>query len=323
MDRTPSYRSDAANVARGILMGGADIIPGVSGGTVALILGIYERLVTAISRFDVQLLRHLSGRRWRDAAAYVDLRFLVTLAGGILTGVAALSTLIHYLLHDHHQYTLAAFFGLILVSSVLVGRMVAPKTPWQTLAALGLGAAAACFAYWMVGQPSMDQPPPGNGYLFLCGMIAICAMILPGISGAFILIMLGKYADVLAVVRDLASLNFTTENITTIVVFASGCVVGLLCFSKVLRWLLNHFHAATMAILCGFMIGSLRKIWPFQTDLDPSLPLKEKTYQSYMPDSLNADVVVTLGIAIAAMVGLWLVDRSIRSHQSPEPSSNA
>ena len=313
MDRTPSYRADAANIARGLLMGGADIIPGVSGGTVALILGIYERLVTAISRFDIELLQHLKGRRWRDAAEHIDLRFLVTLAGGILTGVAALSKLIHHLLEHHHQHTLAAFFGLIVVSSLIVGRMVAPKNTWQMTFAIVLGAVAAWFAFWMVGQPSMRHPPAGNGYLFLCGMIAICAMILPGISGAFILILLGKYADVLAVVKDLVSLNFTVENITTLVVFASGCVVGLICFSKVLRWLLSHFHAATMAVLCGFMIGSLRKMWPFQTDLDPSLPLKEKTYESYMPESLNADVIITIGIAITAMIALWLVDRRMRS----------
>jgi len=292
-------------------MGGADIIPGVSGGTVALILGIYERLVTAISRFDLVLAGELRHRRWAAAAQHVDLRFLTSLGCGILLGIAALSKLIHFLLEQHYQHTLSAFFGLILVSSLLVGRMVAPKNRMQALGAVLLGATTGGFAFWLVGQPFME-PWPGYTYLFLCGMVAICAMILPGISGAFILLVLGKYSDVVGVVRDITSLTVTIDHVLTVVVFASGCALGLVCFSKMLRWLLDHCHAATMAALCGFMVGSLRKIWPFQTDLNPSLPLKEKTYEVYFPQTLSFDVALTIGIALAAVVAVLVIDRWAR-----------
>jgi putative membrane protein len=280
----------------------------VSGGTVALILGIYERLVTAISHFDLTLVGQLRKRHWTAAAQHVDLRFLVSLGCGILAGIAALSNLIHFLLEHHHQYTFSAFFGLILVSCLVVGRSVAPKNRPQRYGAVLLGLAAAGFAFWLVGQPFL-QPRPGYLYLFLCGTVAICAMILPGISGAFILLLLGKYSHVIGVIKDVMSFTITTEHILTLVVFASGCALGLVCFSKVLRRLLNHYHGATMAVLCGFMLGSLRKIWPFQKDLHPGLPLKEKTYEAYFPGAISLEVVLTFLIMLVAMFSLWAIDR--------------
>ena len=296
--------TDLGNVARGLLMGGADIIPGVSGGTMALILGIYERLVTAISQFDTTLVGHVRGRQWRRAAEHVDLRFLVGLGSGILLGIGSLATLMNYLLQHQLQPTLAVFFGLILASSGLVARMV---QRWDIAAGL-LTLAGAGFAFWLVAQPFMAGRD-GYGYLFLCGMVAICAMILPGISGAFILLILGKYEHVTGVIRGLVHGQVTVENLLTMVVFAAGCTIGLLSFSKVLRWLLAHYHARTMAVLCGFMIGSLRKIWPFKlVPPGEAIDLKHTQYANTWPDGLDGDVLLAVALALVAVAFVLALD---------------
>ena len=288
-------------------MGGADIIPGVSGGTVALILRIYERLVSAISRFNLTLVMHLRRGDFSKAAAHVDLRFLISLGCGIAVGVGGLASVMHYLLDDHKQPTYAAFFGLILASSVLVARMI---NRWNYVSATGLLLGAG-FAYWLVGQLPA-QPPEGNAYLFMCGMIAICAMILPGISGAFILLILGKYEDMTDLLSGFLHGNITLESTTTLVVFLTGCVLGLLSFSKLLNWMLDRHKTLTMAVLCGFMIGSLRKIWPFKHDLTPDV--------NVLPDAFNGEVWISLGLAVAAAAFVFALDWLTSGHeQEPLP----
>lgn len=289
--------SDLVQVARGFLMGGADIIPGVSGGTVALILGIYDRLVTAISRCDLTLLSHAKRREWNAAAAYVDLRFLIALGTGIVLGVAGLASLMHYLLEHQLQATLAAFFGLILASSVLVARVINRWGPAELL----LLPAGAIFAYWLVGLPTLNSPPDGNLYVFLCGMIAICAMILPGISGAFILLILGKYHDITGLLKDVLHGEISLGVLVTIATFVLGCLIGLLSFSKVLRWLLARHESVTMAILCGFMAGSLRKVWPFKFDLTPNITeFKSKQFENTWPTVFTTDVLAAFAITVLA-----------------------
>ena len=265
-------KSDAAHVARGLLMGGADIIPGVSGGTMALILGIYERLVTAISHVDTKFLALLRTREWRAAAEHIDLRFLVALGVGVGSGIVVLGSLMHHLLETSGNVamtcplTMAAFFGLIVASAVHVGRMI---KNW-TFATTVLIIVGALVAYRITGSPTADVKPE-PGFLFLCGMIAICAMILPGISGSFIMLLLGVYnvitGAISALKSDVLTVSLTVDtwnHFQTLAIFACGCIVGILGFSKILRWLLGNFHNATMAVLCGFMIGSLRALWPFQ-----------------------------------------------------------
>lgn len=298
-------------------MGGADIIPGVSGGTVALILGIYERLVTAVSRFDLTLLSHVRHLRFRAAAEHIDLRFLLSLASGIALGILGLATLMHYLLENQLQYTFAAFFGLILASSLLVGQMV---QRWDALsgACLAIGAAAA---YVLVGLPFTSSPPEGNGYVFVCGTVGICAMILPGISGAFILLVLGKYSEITEVLRNTMHGEITVANVTTIAVFCAGCAVGLLSFSKLLRWLLARHESQTMALLCGFMVGSLRKIWPFKHDLTPDVRFKEKQFANILPKSIDGDVLLTVAIAVAAAAFVIVLDRLTKAHEHVPPLS--
>lgn len=300
--------ADLVNVSRGFLMGAADIVPGVSGGTMALILGIYERLVTAISHVDRTFLGHIKKRQWRAAAEHIDIRFLITLGLGIAIGIAGLATLMNWLLEVHIEPTLAAFFGLILASSLIVARTI---DRWSVPRFLFLLVGAA-FAYWLVAQPFM-KGAEGYLYLFLCGMIAICAMILPGISGAFILLILGKYYYVTGIIKSVVHGEVTLEHLTVIVVFSSGCVIGILAFSKFLRWLLARYHAPTMAVLCGFMLGSLRRIWPFKqvpTELTDGLDLKLKHTQLHniWPESFGGPFWLAVGLAIAAFLFVVLLD---------------
>ncbi|REJ69287.1 MAG: DUF368 domain-containing protein [Planctomycetota bacterium] len=268
----PQRNRDAAHVACGMIMGGADIIPGVSGGTMALILGIYERLVAAVSRFDTELLGLVRNRQWRAAADHIDLRFLIALGCGIGLGVVVLGSLMQWLL-DKGPYvritcplTISAFFGLIVASAIHVARLI----PRWNLGAIGLAVLGVVIAYRITGGEESESVA-GFGYLFLCGMIAICAMILPGISGSFIMVLLGVYKIITGAISDtqtaVRGFDFGPEllgNLATLAVFAAGCAIGILAFSKILNWLLKHYHTPTLALLCGFMIGSLRALWPFQ-----------------------------------------------------------
>lgn len=302
-------------------MGSADIVPGVSGGTIALILGIYPRLVAAISHFDAHLMGLLARREWRAAAVYVDLRFLVALALGILTGIVALASLMLYLLTHQRQYTLAVFFGLILASSLIVARMVQPRTKAQLGGTCVLALAAGVFAFWLVGLQQIglrDNPI----YFFLCGMVAICAMILPGISGAYILWLLGAYETVAGIIHNFAHGEITGQELVTLVVFASGCVVGLISFSRLLRWLLARAHMATMAVLGGFMVGSLRLMWPFQIDQTPHIEkLNLKQYQSFVPERWDSEVTACVALAVIAIVVILLLERwSSLAHPTEEVS---
>ncbi|MBK8975327.1 MAG: DUF368 domain-containing protein [Planctomycetes bacterium] len=290
-------RRDVLQVVRGFLMGGADIVPGVSGGTVALILGIYERLVLSISRFDTTLVALLRRGRLRAAAEHVDLRFLAFLLLGIATGITSLAAAMHHLLLHHHERTLAAFFGMIVASTWLVARLIDRVS---LTAVVGIGAGFA-FAWWLVGLPFLADPPDHPAYLFACGAVAICAMILPGISGAFVLLILGKYFHVTGIVKGLPHGEITGRDLLDVAAFALGAITGILSFSRLLRFLLARFHAPTMAVLAGFMLGSLRRIWPFQTDLSPDVDkLQLKLYVNRNPDWTAGATWLTLLVAVLA-----------------------
>lgn len=294
-------------------MGAADIIPGVSGGTVALLLGIYPRLLTAISHFDAQLVRHLLRGQWLSAARHVDLRFLVALALGIATGILTLAGVIHFLLEDLRAQTLSGFFGLILASGILVARMAKPDPGGQATLCVILGVIAAILAAWLVSG-SYLEPRDSLLYVFMSGAVAICAMILPGISGAYILVLLGEYEVVTDILHRLKSGAISSGDIATLVVFALGCVVGLLSFSKVLRAMLARWYSETMAVLGGFMIGSLLKIWPFQVAEDGSAEITKTTItRPAWPDQLNSHVITCAVIALAAFAFVIIVDHVARN----------
>ncbi len=305
------------NVVRGFLMGAADIVPGVSGGTVALILGIYPRLVTAISHVDSTALLYLRQRRIRALLQHLDIVFLLSIFGGIAFGIISLASLMHYLLEKQTQHTYAAFFGLILASALLVARLIGDWNK-SLLAALTLG---AIVAYAVVGLPLLQDPPSGNWYVFAAGMIAICAMILPGISGSFVLLILGKYTFITGLLRGFLKGDFSIATITTLTVFCVGCAVGLIGFTKLLRWLLATHERLTMAILCGFMLGSLRRIWPFRApSTSEAAALADGGNSLFMeavwPTQLNTDVIISLGACLLAFLFVLVLDRAANARAS-------
>ncbi len=310
--------SDGMNVLRGCMMGCADVVPGVSGGTLALILGIYERLVTAISRFDLTLLGHLRARRLKEAATHIDLRFLVGLGCGIGMGIIVMAMLMSTLIEndDSRPFTLAAFFGLILASGILVARMIVPKSaPDITKAALlwVVGYALALAIYWFTTFHAMKgDGAPSLVYLFCCGALAICAMILPGISGAMILLLLGVYVHVTSNLKQLLHFDDVSRTSVVVVVFCAGCATGLLSFSKLLRHLLTTYRMPTMALLCGFIFGALPKLWPFQVNATPEDD--HEHFQPVWPNDASQFVPVII-VAAIAFAFVFFVDRFARGKE--------
>lgn len=238
---------------RGFCMGAADIVPGVSGGTMAFILGIYDELLDAIHRVDFGFAHRLVTMRWREAFQTVPWRFLLALGLGLATAILSLTHGLHWALESHPALLWAFFFGLILASILVVRKRVARWQAAHVLAAF----AAALGAYLLVGL-SPSETPHTPLLLFLSGALAVCAMILPGISGAFILVLLGKYRAVLAAVTEF--------DLVTIALVGLGAVVGLASFARLLRWLLRTNHDLVVATLTGFMAGALRKVWPWKSE---------------------------------------------------------
>ncbi len=248
---TPRARS-LGLVLRGVAMGTADLIPGVSGGTMALILGIYQELIASLGLLtSPAFLSALARMHLRRAFRLANGGFLVAVIAGIGVAVLTLSRVMHALLAGYPGHVYAFFFGLILASAGVVGRKVGRWAP-RTLAGAAAGAVGA---FWMVGL-TPAHTPDAPAFLLLSGALAICALMLPGISGAFVLVLLGKYELALAAVSHL--------ELAVLAPLGAGAVVGLLTFARVLAWLLRRAHDATLAVLAGFMLGSLRKVWPFE-----------------------------------------------------------
>jgi putative membrane protein len=183
--------------------------------------------------------------------------------------------------------------------------------------------AGALFALWVVRLPALQQPPAALWYLFVCGVIAICAMILPGISGAFLLVILGKYHELTGIIKQIPKLAVTGHDLLQIAVFAAGCAVGLLSFSRLLKWLLTQHYAITMATLTGFMLGSLYKIWPFQRDLTPELPFKEKLFELLPWEAIPANLAtgVTLLLMLGGLLGVILLESVARRFVPATPAT--
>lgn len=298
--------SDVVNVLRGFCMGAADTVPGVSGGTIALILGHYQRLVTAISHIDAELIRLVSQRRFRAAADHIDLRFMVALVTGILVGVGTLAGVMHWLLDHRMPETLSVFLGLLIASVWVVHRYIDRWTISRYVTfAIGVIVALGITALPM-GQGGTSLP-----FLFGAAMVAICAMILPGISGAFVLLLLGAYHTVTGLIKDFVKLNLSSELLLQLVAFGSGCVVGLLAFSRLLRWLLEHYRGATMAWLMGLMVGSIRKLWPLQipTPETADLEMKHREMQYVSPSDWSGGLWHLIALAAVAFVAVLVLER--------------
>ncbi|TWU02431.1 DUF368 domain-containing protein [Stieleria varia] len=312
-DRSAGIRGDLLNVARGFCMGAADTVPGVSGGTVALILGHYRRLINAISHVDGDAIAMLRNRRWRDAWNHIDGRFLFALGAGIGTGIVCLAGAMHWLLDNRLPETFAVFFGLVLASAWIVMRHVHQWTTSRIVACtLGIAAAAGIsFLAPAAGSTSLV-------YLFLSGSIAICAMILPGISGAFVLLLLGVYGPITGMIKDAAKGNVGPTELVQMGVFSVGCLFGLLAFSRVLRHLLSHHQDVTMAALVGLMLGSIAKLWPLQvpTPETADLDLKYRVMQYVAPGDWNGSLITPVALCIGAIVAVLALEK-IASGVSP------
>ncbi len=285
---------------KGFCMGASDVVPGVSGGTMAFILGIYEELIDAIKSFDLKSLQFLVTLKFRPLLDRISWQFLLAVGIGILAAIFSLSKLLSWLLQNRPVFIWSFFLGLILASVLSVSRRV---EAWRVLTWLCL-VGGTLGSYFLVGLVPVGTP---NDYwfLFLCGAVAICAMILPGISGSYILVLLGKYQYVLDAVnhRDFLVLGLV----------AAGACVGITAFARILGWLLKNYHDLMVATLTGLMIGSLRKIWPWKETLESvvdshgrMVPLVQS---NILPGQWNGEVLAALSLMVAGLLAVLFLDR--------------
>ncbi len=280
---------------KGMCMGAADVIPGVSGGTIAFIMGIYAELLDSIKSVNGEALKLLLKGKIGAFWKHINGTFLASLFAGILISVFSLAKLMKYLLEFHPVPLWSFFFGLILASAVYILKGL-DKWSIRNIISLLVGVAIGAF----ICLASPGQTPDALWFIFLSGAIAICAMILPGISGSFILLLLGKYAFVMEAV--------STLNIPVLIVFAAGACIGIVCFSHILSWLLKKFYMLTIALLSGFMIGSLLKVWPWkvpgaQEGFDyPALPGTFEQVTGADPQLLMSIGFAVLGLAIVLFI---------------------
>ena len=301
--------SSAGIFLRGLLMGAADIVPGVSGGTVAFITGIYDQLLDSLRAVDLEFLARLSRLDIAGAWQHINGRFLLALLLGIATSIFSLAQLVSWVLEHHPVPLWAFFFGLILASAVVLLREVDNWSVSKVLCLLSAGAVAVCIALSPVMSLEM-----GLAGVFLAGFLAVCAMILPGISGSFILVLLGMYSTTLVALKSL--------DLVFILVFVIGAGCGLLCFSRLLHWLLQRFHQGTMAVLTGFLFGSLLVVWPWKRVLEwvegshgqlkpaQQFPVSPLDYQVYTGQ--DPQLWFCLSLMIAGFAVVWLIHASWR-----------
>jgi len=288
---------------KGIAMGAADVVPGVSGGTIAFISGIYEELLDSISSVNFGTIKLLKTEGIKSVWKQINGNFLAALLSGIAISIVSLAKMISYLLENEPVLLWSFFFGLVLASILFIGKQI---TKWKasTIIVFILG---AVLAYWITTLTPLITENTSSVYLFFAGSLAICAMILPGISGAFILVLLGAYKPVLDAVHN--------RDFKIIALFAAGAIVGLLTFSRVLKWLFQHYKNLTLAVLAGFVFGSLNKIWPWKETLTwrvnshgIKVPLNE---QSISPFSFDGDpqLMYAILLAIVGFLAIILLEK--------------
>jgi len=285
---------------KGFCMGAADVVPGVSGGTMAFILGIYEELIAAIKSFDLKSLKLLVTLKIRLLLGHVSWRFLLAVGIGILTAIFSLARVLSWLLQNRPVLIWSFFLGLILASVVSVSRRI---EKWRLLIWL-------CFSggmvgtYFLVGLVPVSTPTD-PWFLFFCGAIAICAMILPGISGSFILVLLGKYQFILGAVND--------RNFAVLSIVVAGACVGIALFSRLLGWLLNRYHDLTVAVLTGLMLGSLRKVWPWKETIESLVDTHGHAVSvvqaNILPGQWDGEVFAAFLLMMAGLLAVFLLDR--------------
>ena len=288
---------------KGLCMGSADVIPGVSGGTIALITGIYKDLLGALKSFDWQAVQKILVVDIKGALASVHIRFVLALFTGIIIAVLSLARLMNYLLHYHPVPTWSFFFGLITASIFVVGKKV---VNWYGRA--GISFLVGIFVASIIVNLIPITTPEELWFIFFCGIVAICAMILPGISGAFILLILGKYEFITATLKN----PFLFQNIIVILVFCFGCAIGLAGFSRVLNYLLEKYNNLTLAFLTGLITGSLQKIWPWKEIADTKI-IRGKLHVIWgsptMPEVFDQQFLIALCLAILGFFIVLVIER--------------
>ena len=294
---------------QGFCMGSADIIPGVSGGTMALILGIYERLLGAIRSFDRAWLNDILNLRLTSALARNDLYFLVPLALGIACAILFFTRVIPLpaLIVTHPELIYGLFFGLIVASVLILMREVDRYGTKEILIAL----AGTVLGFTIVNLVPVDTPT-ALWFIFLCGFVAISAMLLPGISGSFILLILGKYAYIIDALGNL--------DLVVIVTFATGALTGLVVFSRAIVWLLARYHQATLLLIKGILIGSLWIIWPFQERTYEVIRGKERLVAAspVWPDTISGTVAASFACLAAGFVAVMLIHHFASRASAPD-----
>ena len=288
-------------VSKGIAMGAADVVPGVSGGTIAFITGIYEELINSIKSVNIKAIKLLLSFKIAEFWKTINGTFLVSVLLGIGISVFSLAKGLKYLLDNHPVLVWSFFFGLIVASAIYVAKSI---TKWN-IATIVSGIAGIVIAYFI----TVITPAEANTtywFIFLSGAIAICAMILPGISGSFILVLLGMYKFILDAVGNL--------QIAVILVFLVGAAIGIITFSNVLSWLLKKYHNQTIAVLAGFMVGSLNKVWPWkkitETFTDRHGEVKPLVEVNVLPgtyEQITGNNAFLVGAIILAIVGFSLI----------------
>ncbi len=301
-----------ANFLKGFAMGVANVIPGVSGGTIALLTGIFERLINALKSFDVEAVRLLLKFKFKEFAQHVDFGFLLSVFLGVGVSIISVAKLLEFLFQSYPVYVWSFFFGLILVSVWFVGKSIG-KIDVPAAVSFVVGAAVA------FGLSVMNPATENTAfwYLIICGAVAVCSMILPGLSGSFVLILMGNYQ----LIMIYAVSHFDMKIIIPV---AIGVVVGLLAFSHFLSWLLSRYARQTMAVLTGFIFGSLGTIWPWKNPVylmqDGAEVLKNgkpiiQSYQMYFPQEFSAEVAIAIVLMAAGMAALWALERSAKKEE--------
>ncbi|GFE03239.1 DUF368 domain-containing protein [Alteromonas sp. KUL156] len=294
---------------KGIAMGAADVVPGVSGGTIAFISGIYEELLGSISNINLKLLKTLKKEGFKSAWKQVNGNFLVTLFVGIFISIVSLAKMISWLLMHHPVLVWSFFFGLVLASVIYIAKQV---TQWNLVSGILL-MLGAILAYYITTLNPLVSENSSMSFMFLAGAIAICAMILPGISGSFILVLLGAYKPVLAAVNN--------RDLTTITVVGLGAIVGLLFFSRVLKYLFENYKNHTLVVLTGFIIGSLNKIWPWKKVLTyrtnshgEQIPFNELSISPFSYDG-NPQLMYAIILALIGFALILLLEKlAVKKH---------
>lgn len=295
---------------KGAAMGAANVIPGVSGGTIAFITGIYERLVNSLKSFDFKAIGYLKRLDIKGFIRHTDLYFLMALLGGAGFSILLLSHFLKTAFTNHPTLVWAFFFGLILASIFYVGRMVKKWTPGAVVLLLLGGTIAAVFAFL---TPAAENP--STPFLFLCGIVAICSMIIPGLSGSFVLLIMGNYMLVLGSLSELPA----SSSFKILIPFGIGCAVGLIAFSHVLAWVFKNYHDLAVALLTGFVVGSLAIIWPWKNaihlrDDTGELVLRKglevtKGYEYFLPNFSESTTQIALVLILVGAVAVWGIEK--------------